>query len=319
MSELDGSSERQKWLNALLSGIREHALTVATLGVAAYVIIRGELEGYKATQLAFLIALLIAILGLNALDSIVDRSTRSPRVSRQLSQLEIQLRESRADVGAVAEKLRHVELILDGLRLDAVASQFLHDEVDIPRERLRRAGMVYWSGVTLRASLRLHLAELGTALSHGARLTVLVADPSSERLVSELVDREKAKREYIDGVLKSMVLNMQVLASHLPAGHSFRLGFHQTYPTYGLTIIDPDEPDGICLVDIYHPDRDACSSFNVHATADAAWFAFFVKEFHALLAACRTSDVEEPNDVEAVLAASSEVEPSAGESETKPA
>lgn len=298
MVEQELSPHRGQWTARTASFLRDNTIFFATVGVAGYVVIRGQVYGYQQTQLPFLINLLIAVLGLNAVDSIIERNTRSAKMSRGMINLQHGTAEVRRELTGLHEQLVSARLILDGLSINAVASQFLREDASIPRDRLRRARTIYWSGVTLQSSLRQHLPDLGSALAHGASLHVLVLDPGSRELRKELAVREKAKAEYVDGVLKSMLLNLQILASGLALGNSYRLGFHQIFPTYGLTIIDPEDADGVCIIDIYHPDRRHCSAFSVHATTDAAWFSFFVSQFRALMDTCTAHVIWSPEDVE---------------------
>lgn len=288
-----------RWYAKILFLLRDNLVYAATLGIAAYVVIRGEIYGYQQSQLPFLISLLIAVLGLNAVDSLIERNTRTGKVDKTLTKL---LQNNALTGHGLAElqaQMTTARLLLDGLSINAVATQFLRDEVHIPRDRLRRARTIYWSGVTLRMTLRQYLPDISAALSYGANLRLLVLDPTSKDLRRELVSREHAKDEYIDGVLKSMLLNLQLLASNLTPGNSFMLGFHQIYPTYGLIILDPEDPDGMCVVDIYHPNRQSCATFSLHATTDAAWFAFFVSQFRTLMTTCRDHVIWNPDDVEA--------------------
>lgn len=291
--------DRPRRLARLFYGIRDNLLLVATLTIAGYVVIRGELVGFQQKELPFLVALLLAVLGLNAIDSIIDRNTRTTRMNQRLNTLIGRADVSFGELSTLQSQLSNIELVLNGLKLNAVASQFLHDQAEVPRERLRRATTIYWSGATLQASLRQRLPDVGMALSHGASLFILVLDPASRELTRELTTREHAKEEYISGVLKSMILNLQVLAGRLSVGNFFRLGFHQVFPTYGITILDPEDPDGLCIVELYNPDGEACATFNVHATTDAAWFALFVDQFRASMNSCRLSNIWNPDDVEA--------------------
>jgi hypothetical protein len=138
-------------------------------------------------------------------------------------------------------------------------------------------------------------------LRHGADLSLLILDPASAALRAELNVRQQATPDLIDGVLASTMLNLQVLADNVPRHSFFRLGFHPVFPSYGLTILDPDDDDGLCFVEMYPTNKRAGATFVVHAVADAAWFKYFVEEFVALRSQARVYEIHGPADVATAL------------------
>jgi hypothetical protein len=260
---------------------RDNLITFTTIVIALYAFIRDQFEPYVNTDVPFLLAVVVGLLGLNAVDGLIDR--------------QVKLRE-------LGNKVEQLGFSINGIRLGSSATQLLLEQVDIPSDRLKRAARIYWTGVTLRSTLRLRLNDLEFALAHGSDLRILIIDPSSDRLKQELAFREQAKIDYIDAVLMSTMLNLQILAEKAPADASFRLGLHRNFPAYGLTILDPDDPDGVCYVELYHPLRKQECVFVVHATADAAWFRFFVDQFHAMAQQAAVFEIRSPGDVDAAAA-----------------
>jgi hypothetical protein len=265
-----------------------------------YIVIRGRIDAYDAHDVPLLLSLVVGLLGLNALDGLVDRKSKLSTISAEVAAAADEARATATELTALQGRVESLRLSLDALHVGATATQLLADHIDVPRESIQRARRIYWSGVTLRAKLRQCLPDLGVALSHDADVTFLMVDPAAKPLKKELTVREGIKYEYIDSVLNSTLLNLQLLAEDMPDGAMFHLGFHQVFPSYGLVIINPDDVDGVCYVELYHPNNRGEAMFVVHATADAFWFRFFVEQFGALAAKCRSYDINAPDDVERV-------------------
>jgi hypothetical protein len=283
--------------------IAENVTGTAIVLLAINVLLQEYLNGYEAEDVPFLLSVVVGILGLTAVDWFVDRKLRLGEITNSLGGLRLQAAELSAQLGSANGRLSELWLLADALKAGAGAGQLLHDRPEVPRERIRRARKILWSGVTLRSSLGQRLPDLMTAMLHRADLTILIADPSSRSLREELVYREGVRDDYVEGVFLSTLLNLQVLAERLPQGASFELGFHSVHPTYGLLIIDPDDEDGLSYVDLYHPEQQVSSSFVLHAAQDSHWFRIFVEQFREWTTRARTVCIRNPSDVEASLAA----------------
>jgi hypothetical protein len=280
---------------------RDNLVTVLTIGVALYALGRGLFIPYTAANDVFLLAVIVGLMGFNAVDGLIERHVRLREMDTKIRKLSLAAEQTTKDLAALNDGLAAVGLSVSGLRLGSSATQLLIEQPSIPAERIQRAAKIYWSGVTLRSSLRQRLNDLKVALAHGADIRLLIIDPSNTQLKEELTVRQGEKYEYVDAVLKSTVLNLQLLADTEPDGASFQLGLHRVFPTYGLTILDPDDPDGVCYVELYHSKRSKESTFVVHATADAAWYRFFVDQFQAMMNRSAVFEIRRPPDVDAAV------------------
>jgi hypothetical protein len=283
---------------SILRIIRDNLVNSATVSVALYAFIRGLVTPYTAKDIAFLLSTIVGLLGLNALDGFIERRVQLKGIETTIRRASSSAIKIEVDMAHVRGDLTTLALAVSGLRLGASATQLLIERPEVPRDRLRHAKCICWTGVTLRTSLRQRLTDLRTALEHNASLTILMIDPSNYVLKNELCLREGVRYEYIDAVLTSTILNLQLLADSPPEGISYSLGWHRYFPTCGLLIIDPDDGDGICYVEPYHADRSKETTFIVHATTDAAWFRFFMDQFHAMRQRAEVYKVTGPADVE---------------------
>lgn len=293
-----GKESTQGKVRRYVDLIRNNITPFVTVMISLYVLVRGQVEAYGANDIPVLLSFVVGLLGLNALEGLIDRKNRLVEISSGVTATREATSTASEELVTLRNDIRELRLSLDALHVNATATQLLSDGIEIPREAFQRARKIYWSGVTLRVSLRQYLFDLEKALSHDADLTFLIIDPAVEHLKSELAIREGSKYEHVGSVLDSTQLNFQLLAKHLPRQGFFRLGMHQVFPTYGLIILNPDDEDGVCYVEMYHPNNRRRAVFVVHATADASWFRFFVEQFDAMLTKCRYYDVYTPNDVE---------------------
>jgi hypothetical protein len=263
--------------------LRDNLVDLATVAVAFYFLIKGQVSGFAAKDVPALLSVVVGLIGLNSVELLIDRQVRLRKITAAVERANSSADTVADSIVELQQQVRTVGLSVSALRLGASATQLLVERPEIPRERIMHAEKIYWSGVTLRSSLRQQLHDLNIAISHGADVRILIIDPSKIRLKDELTFREDVKYEYIDAILKSTELNLQLLASGLPPGSGYRLGLHRVLPSYGMLILDPDDSDGVCYVELYHPEKSRQTTFVVHATADAAWFRFFVDQFDATL------------------------------------
>jgi hypothetical protein len=277
---------------------RDNLIDLTTVGVALYTVIRGEVAGFTGKDVPFILSVVVGLLALHSVDGFIERQVRLRDITATVRHTGSSADQAAKDLALLRDEVEVVRLSVKGLRLGASATQLLLDDVDIPHDRMMHARKIYWCGVTLRSRLRQRLTDLGIALAHGADIRILIVDPSKVRLKDELTFREGVKYEYIDAVLKSTLLNLQLLAENLPDGGWYQLGLHRVLPAYGLLILDPDDPDGVCYVEPYHPDRRRQSFVVVHATTDAAWFQFFTEQFDTMMSQAELYRIISPTDVE---------------------
>lgn len=281
--------------------LRDNVTPAMTVGFALYAIVRGQVDGYDAQDLPFLMSVVVGLIGLTAVDSFIERKGRLSEIASKLQALEQHGLAARQSATDVERELADLRLALSALQHGAAASTFLTEDEAIPRERFQRARTIYWTGVTLRVKLRQRLGDLETALKHGVDLSLLIVDPALEELRAELAVRETVQCNVIEGILSSTLLNLQLLAAKVPRRAFFRLGFHPVFPPCGLTIFDPEDADGVCYVELYPTEKRGGPTFVVHASADPVWFRYLVAEFVAQRERARRYEIRLPADDDAAV------------------
>lgn len=281
-----------------LYGLLVSSFTAAVIiGLSTYIVIRGQVRSYGEQDLPFLLSVLVGLMGLMALDWIIERKYALSSLKKTVDALAAGQQASVEAAQGLDRRIDKLSFDVSGIGSGANIGRFLESDVRIPHERLKRARKVLWSGVSLEYVLPLGLKDLEKAVKHRAEICILIADPYSDEVAADLRKRSGAKKDRLDGFLGSAMLNLQLLAMEVPDDFSFRLGFHQTFPSYGLLIIDPDDEDGICHVRLHHPDQQENCSFVLHATRDEYWFNVFVRQFREWESMAEVTRVSRPVDV----------------------
>lgn len=293
-------------LTQLRELIQSNITAAITIGTAAYILIRGQVSSYGNRDLPFLISVLIGLTGLTALEWVIERKTRIAVIDKKLDGVNERNDAMNTALADISSKLRTLTSSIDAVAVGAHVGSFLEGELPLPQERMKRARKILWSGVSLQYVLPQGLGALEKAVEHRAEITILVADPRSSLIMQEINSHVRPEADRLDGFLKSAVLNLQLLAMQLPPFYSFRLGFHQVLPSYGLLLVDPDDDDGVCYVNLHHPDQRTNCSFVLHATRDEYWYRVFASQFEMWAKSARTIEVSQPSNIEDAVDSSDE-------------
>ena len=259
---------------------------------------RGQISSYGDKDIPFLLSVLVGLTGLTALDWLIEREARFVALSRKVDDVDSAGAKIHGGIEVIQQSLAELASGVDALRVRAHIGASLQDRLDIPHERIRRARKILWSGIALEYVLPQALVPLEEAVRHHADLTILIADPTSLNLRSELQTRIGQNFDRLDGHLKSAILNLQLLAAHLPKSTSFTLGFHQFVPKYGMLVIDPDDYDGLCYISFHHPNDQIGCVFVLHAQQDKHWFKIFTDQFELARLHTRLVEISAPADID---------------------
>ncbi len=70
------------------------------------------------------------------------------------------------------------------------------------------------------------------------------------------------------------------------------IGYLPYVPSFGLVIIDPDQPHGTCFVELYHHrSAEPNPAFELRASEDPFWYNFFVNQYKILWESCRIEEL----------------------------
>lgn len=139
-------------------------------------------------------------------------------------------------------------------------------------------------GVTLTRTIRDMLPVLDRRLRSGARVRVLLIDTDSRANV-EAVSRSRKTDStdlYRHRVASTADL-LRVLASSAASPSTLQLRMLPFVPTFGLCMVDGDDPHGRIHVEIYqHRTLEPNPSFSLHADRDGHWYGLFRGQFETM-------------------------------------
>ncbi len=94
--------------------------------------------------------------------------------------------------------------------------------------------------------------------------------------------------------LDSTASLVEVIASSPDITGSLELGYLPYLPAYGFSMVDPDTPDGIIVVELYHHrSTEDNPTFELSAARDGEWYQFFRRQFDLMWASCRVVKLTE--------------------------
>ncbi|MGR6922734.1 hypothetical protein ACU635_51490 [[Actinomadura] parvosata] len=173
----------------------------------------------------------------------------------------------------VAELARRVEAGLPG-------GDFLTDEPKGLGARIGRAHDTRLAGVTLNRTVRSYAADLRRALERGARVKVLVIDPTGP------VPEEAARRFTIPDqpdVFEHRVRSTLYVLRDLPAKERLEVRLLPFVPAYTLFMLDPEDDDGLVHVELgSHRSPTPLPGFTLSTQRDHVWCRYFAVEFDRL-------------------------------------
>ena len=182
-----------------------------------------------------------------------------------------------------------------GRRRTVRAADFLTSQSSLPLQRLSSASTIYLSGFTLGRKTREYLRFLDERLRTGAAVRIMILDPKQE-LLEECVVRSSgiSSVDHWRKRLDSTASLVEVIASSPDITGSLELGYLPYLPAYGFSMVDPDTPDGIIVVELYHHrSTEDNPTFELRATRDGEWYNFFRRQFDLMWASCRVEKLSE--------------------------
>ncbi|SEF65609.1 hypothetical protein SAMN05444920_101299 [Nonomuraea solani] len=177
----------------------------------------------------------------------------------------------------VAELTRLVESKLAG-------DGFLSTEKDL-KPRIAHANDIRFVGVTLSRTIRAYVDDLQKGLNRGARVRVLVIDPTGT------VPEEAARRSTIPDqpdVFEHRVRYTLYVLRDMEGEERLEVRLLPFLPAFGMLMLDPGDDDGVIHVELgthRSPGRDP--GFTLDGARDHHWCRHFTAEFDRLWEAAR--------------------------------
>jgi hypothetical protein len=260
---------------AFVEFLLDNAFDIATILIAAYLVIRNELEPFGPDKIVDLATWILAVLGLIAVSGLWDRTRRMRRIERFS-------RESR-------------DAILRYLSGELRVSDFLQPGRQLSNRALESATTVYLSGVSLSGTTRQYTHILGRRLVAGAKIRFIIVDPL-DSVLQDMVLRSwvDATPEYHRDRIKTVETLIDYISKTPGSKGKVELGYLPFHPAFGMIIIDPNQPHGTCTVEIYHhKSAEPNPVIEVKASKDPFWFDFFLHQFEILWSNCRIKSLPE--------------------------
>lgn len=168
------------------------------------------------------------------------------------------------------------------------ADRFFWKERKSLESDLARARFVGITGITLSRTVRDYLHIFENRLQSGAHMQFVVIDPSS-LAPRQVILRSKGGvgDSFYADLVRTTVARLCILAELEDPPGGLELGLLPYAPSFGLFVIDPDEPHGRIIVEVYqHRSLAFNPTFELDAQSDARWYAFFREQFDLLWESC---------------------------------
>jgi hypothetical protein len=231
----------------------------------------------------FAIALTIGLLGVF---NIVDTGIVAAATLATLAFVAVGSLGTRRQVAAMESATRDLGLQLRQFGGVVSADEFLSPSTSGLDVDLRGATDIRLVGVSLSRTIRNNIDALEQRLARGAHVRIALIEPGSEAVL------EAARRstipdtpEIFENRLRPTVDLLRQLAAGPSASGKLEVRFLTFVPVFGLTLVDPDEADGLIHVDIYaHRSAGAEPVLRLNPRRDPRWYRHFLHEFNRIWA-----------------------------------
>ena len=202
------------------------------------------------------------------------------------------------------KKLRHIENLLeknqqalDSKVLERVrAEEFFQKEINIDQTVFEDATKIDISGITLGNTSSEFSHILGKRLSSGAIIRIILLDTNPE-VLNQIVQRSwgTATPEYYSDRITNTSALLRIVGNTAKPKGTLEIGYLPFVPSFGITIIDSNKPEGRGWVEIYHHNStDPSPSFELTSKNDSYWFRFFLEQFDLMWKLCRIEKIGPP-------------------------
>ncbi len=269
-------------LRAAFEYLLDNIFDIATILIAGFLVIRQQLQPSAITDVTELATWVLAVLGLIAVSGLWERNRKLRRIE------------------SIAQEGR--DLILRRLAGKAYAKDFFLDDNDKPVsiKTFASADVIYVSGMTLTRTTREYMDVWEQRLAAGATIRVMILEIENS-LLKELILRSSG--ETTVDYWKNKLQVVQSLVSYIAKTSSnkgkMELGYLPYIPSYGFIIVDPNEPNGHCVVEMYHHESAKSNpTFELSKVNDPVWFQFFNEQFETMWKSCRVENFENTRETQ---------------------
>ena len=142
-------------------------------------------------------------------------------------------------------------------------------------------------GVTLSRTVRDYGDILESRLASDACIRFIMIDPASPAVRQAMLRSKGIGESFYKDLLRPTIDRICNLADLAESSGTVELGLLPYAPSFGLILIDPHEPYGRVIVEVYQHRSSAFNpTFDLNAQRDSRWYKFFLEQFDLLWESC---------------------------------
>jgi hypothetical protein len=173
------------------------------------------------------------------------------------------------------------------------ADEYLDFNQEINADLFIDAQQIYLLGYSLERSLRTYSNILGKRLSAGAEIKIILLDYKIKPLMN-IIEKESVHKKAEDwedsiklGIKRIKSINLDKASS----SGSLKIGYLPYPPSFGISMVNPEKPNGVIYIDIYHHKSSDINATLKLERQDKDWYTFFNKQYHLLWESCRIEEI----------------------------
>jgi hypothetical protein len=142
-------------------------------------------------------------------------------------------------------------------------------------------------GVTLSRTVRDYSSVLEERLKNGTQVRFILIDPDSTAPDQAVLrSRDVYSRQFYIDLLRPTLERISALSY---ASEEVELGLLPYKPAFGMFVIDPDDPRGRIIVEMYpHRSTELFPTFELTPSRDPYWYRIFRKQYDILWSSCES-------------------------------
>lgn len=265
---------KQSRLQEFVEWLLDNVFDIVTILVAGFLVARYQITPPTSDDIPEVVTWILGVLGLIAVSGLWERNRRLHRIEK------------------LSEEGRNLSLRYLSRRV--YAGDFFLSERRLTAKDLSSANTIYFVGMVLSRTTREFMYVLGQRLIAGAKIRFVILDFESEMVLQQaFLQSFNAPIEFWRDNLKTTETVIEAIAKTSNSKGTVEMGYLPYVPSFGMTLIDPDQAHGVCFVELYqHRSAEPHPTFEVRATDDPYWFKFFQGQFDRLWESCRHKTFE---------------------------
>lgn len=254
--------------------VLDNLFDIVTILVAGYLVVRHQVKPFMPSDIGELATWILAVLGLIAVSGLWDRNRRLRRIER------------------LSEEGR--DLVLHRLSGKILAGDFFFSATQLSDKTFSSAATILLAGITLARTTREYMHVLGQRLVAGAHIRIIIIDPTKHSVMEVMASRSMGDTtpEYWRTRMQTVIAVIDAIANTPGSTGKVQIGYLPYIPSFGLVMIDPDQPHGSCFVELYHHrSAEPNPTFGLRVSDDPFWYKFFRNQYEILWNSCRIEDL----------------------------